>query len=484
MTIGMRESVSFRLDRLRKHRNGPSVDAAKLLQEHLALLERTKPGLADFSWAPDGLAILRPEELAAMASVDALIADYLLFQATEGLLEAYQEKGDCPRLHPQYDYLMATGRTYSCSPLNLECLCNEATTGSPAPKVRECLIPERGHVFIDCGYGQPDFVALGFALQYQFGLDSQMARLVNNGQDLLRLLAAKASGLPPEQVRPEDREAAIPVSLHVPTGVGIEGLKRIIFYRYANKPTEYELEGLVYAYFQLCPELTPFVVDEVDLGHSMAEMLQMTPAEYQQSINPSNPCPSLGADNQPAGWLGGMLFKVLGTRRPVTRQGAGRPYTKEEIAYLWAKAQQLAGIISPSLRSWLHSRRADPKLAAAFRHVAAKRAVITWTGRLRGKATFSNARACIFQGLAADGALMGLWQVWRAGYRLVAFTNDKLVVESPADDRVWDRAGHIGELMRQGMQMVVPGMRIQVQAAVTRSLERKDLDPRYCRSDT
>jgi hypothetical protein len=85
----------------------------------------------------------------------------------------------------------------------------------------------------------------------------------------------------------------------------------------------------------------------------------------------------------------------------------------------------------------------------------------------------------VFQGAAADGAILGLWLVWRAGHRLVDFVHDQVVVEAPADEQVPQRIAEIEKLMRRGMLMVVPGMNVKVETVVTRSLNKADLDPRY-----
>ncbi len=85
----------------------------------------------------------------------------------------------------------------------------------------------------------------------------------------------------------------------------------------------------------------------------------------------------------------------------------------------------------------------------------------------------------IFQGAAADGAILGLWLVWRAGHKLVDFVHDQLVVESPADDRVGDRVGEVEALMRRGMLTIVPSMVVKVETVVTQSLNKADLNPRY-----
>jgi hypothetical protein len=50
---------------------------------------------------------------------------------------------------------------------------------------------------------------------------------------------------------------------------------------------------------------------------------------------------------------------------------------------------------------------------------------------LRASATSSARHNTMFQGLAADGAKLALWKLWRAGYRLVNFIHDEILVELP-----------------------------------------------------
>jgi hypothetical protein len=81
--------------------------------------------------------------------------------------------------------------------------------------------------------------------------------------------------------------------------------------------------------------------------------------------------------------------------------------------------------------------------------------------------------------LAADGAILGLWRVWRAGYRVVNFVHDEVVVEIPADEAVPARKRDIERLLIEGMREVIPTVRVQVEVLVTRSLNKADLDLRY-----
>ena len=60
-----------------------------------------------------------------------------------------------------------------------------------------------------------------------------------------------------------------------------------------------------------------------------------------------------------------------------------------------------------------------------------------------------------------------MWNLWRAGYRIVSFIHDQAVVEVREDDLVEEKRQEVIDLMRRGMLEVVPGMKVQVEAVVT-----------------
>jgi DNA polymerase I-like protein with 3'-5' exonuclease and polymerase domains len=384
------------------------------------------------------------------------------------------------RIRPRFGCLLATGRT-SCRGFNLQNLPNEKElldADPAAATVRGCFVPGEGNVFIDCDYGQIELVVLGYALRQQFGLPSRLADLINADKDVHRLIAAAVLGKDPGEVSRAERNSAKPVSFGRPGGMGATGLRRAAKGGYGIDLSDDEVRQRINAYHTLCPELDEFLKDEVDVGAAVAAALRLTPGQYSEAVgafhDPLDP-----ENNLPAGWLGGMLLKVLRDEEPSTNGGAGRPYSPEEVAFFWDQAQQLPVRLGPKEQASLRGRRANRRLWQAVRDWAGRRPVFTVTGRLRANATFCSSRNTTFQGAAADGALLGLWLVWRAGYKVVAFVHDQLVVESPADDRVKERVARIESLMKQGMGQVVPGMLVKVESVVTASLDKKDLDPRY-----
>jgi hypothetical protein len=331
-------------------------------------------------------------------------------------------------------------------------------------------------VFIDSDYSQIELVVLAHALDKQFHLGSTLADLINSGQDLHRLIAAAVVGKPPEQVTKEERNMAKPVSFGRPGGMGADRLQRIAKNSYGINLTVEQVDERIDAYERLCPELEDFLKDERDTGLILAKHLGLTPRDYEQACFGLDPWWD-PTKQEATGWLGGKLLKVLGDEKPVTRQG--QSYTPEQIAYFWEQAQGLRDLLKPELHSSLEQRRPSKALWNAVRNWAGRRAVFTLTGRLRANATFCSARNCVFQGPAADGAILGLWRIWRAGHRPVSFIHDQVVVESPADAKVGQRVAEIEDLMKQGMNMVLPGMLVKVETVITRSLHKQDLDPVY-----
>ena len=416
------------------------------------------------------------EDLAELAAEDEFFADYAIYHAADKLVSTYLGKMSQARIYPKFGYLVETGRT-SCSGFNLQNLPKEKGETSAASTIRGCFVPAEGMVFIDSDYSQIELVVLGYALDRQFGLGTSLRDLVNKS-DVHLLIAAAVLGKDPGEVTKPERDSAKPVSFGRPGGMGAARLQQVAKASYGKDLTIEEVEERIAAYNHLCPELPAFLTDAVDTGQALAEALNLTPARFYQAIDayydPSDP-----AMHVPADWLGGMLLKALRDEAPATKKGTGRFYSPEEIAFFWDEARRLPLKLKPKLRAKLESRQADRRLWNEVRTWAGRRPVFTVTGRLRARATFCSSRNTIFQAVAADGAILGLWLVWRAGHRLVDFVHDQQVVEAPADDRIPQRIAENEELMKRGMLLVVPGMNVKVETVVTRSLNKADLDPRY-----
>ncbi|MBL8798906.1 MAG: hypothetical protein JNM56_33790 [Planctomycetia bacterium] len=450
----------------------------KALQSILAEFQRDHPDL-DLKKTASGKWSATREDLVELMTHDSFFADLITYRTADKLLTTYLRKLGVKHAYPRFGYLLQTGRTYCGGGLNLQNLPKEKDAASPAATIRGCFVPGDGQVFVDADYGQIELVVLAYVLEHQLGLPSQLAKLINSGLDVHRLIAAQVLDKEPAAITSAERNAVKAISFGRPGGMGVECLRRVAKNNYGFDLTTAQVQERIDAYHRLCPELTPFLEDEVDSGQVIARTLGLSQAAYQRARGWSDYSGAAAGGEQTPGWLGGMLLKTLREATPVTQQGCGRPYTAEEVDYFWTKAQGLSLSLPPAQQASLRNRQADPSLWESVRNWAGRRAVFTLTGRLRARTTFCAARNTLFQGPAADGALLGLWRVWRAGYRLVDFIHDQLVVEVPADEQVPQHVAAIEQHLKDGMAEVIPGMVVKVESVVTCSLNKHDLHPSY-----
>ena len=321
---------------------------------------------------------------------------------------------------------MRTGRT-SCDGFNLQNLPRETSLLADDPdalSIRGCFVPGKGKVFIDGDYSQIELVVLAYILKHQFKLGSSLHDLINEGHDIHKFIAAAVLDKNIADVTKAERTGAKAVSFGRPGGMGVAGLQRYAKNSFKQELTTEEVQQRIDAYHRLCPELGPFLEDEVDSGLVIAETLGMTPAEYNEAIGR----PAYGPDAEvPQSWLGGMLLKVLRDPCPTTRPGRAVLARRDRV--LLAQGPAASPRAEACLAAKLERHEADEELWEAVRDWAGPRPVFTVTGRLRANALFGSSRNTPFQGPAADGAILGLWRLWRAGYKIVSAIHDQVVIE-------------------------------------------------------
>lgn len=159
-----------------------------------------------------------------------------------------------------------------------------------------------------------------------------------------------------------------------------------------------------------------------------------------------------------------MLLKVVKEEDPVTEKG--RKYTDEEKAYFWSRLASNLHLLPLDIHSDIRTRRPSAKLQAVLLKTFDKRPVWTLTGRLRADASFTQRHNAVFQGLAADGAKIAMWNLWRAGYRIAAFVHDEFLIELPSESNLGLHEGIVKRIMIDSMNQVAPGVRIGVDSVV------------------
>jgi DNA polymerase I len=420
------------------------------------------------------------EYLEELVAYDPVLEVMLKYRQASKLLVTYANKmKPGQRIHGKFNYLMNTGRTSCGGGFNLQNLPKEIDAQSHETTIRGCFVPSPGNVFVVVDYKTLELTVLGWAWKHQLGFGDSLHKIIQNDGDMHRLIAAKVLGKSPEDVTRPERDAAKPVSLGRPGGLGWKTIQKQALTVYNSDLTEAQVRERMQAYEDLCPELTEHLKSRINTGLELAIALGMTPAAYNAATGKTSFYPS-AEDDQPAGWLGGMLLKTLKERQPMT---AGNPekgtqprlYNLAETSFFWAAVARLPhDQLDETDIADIRERRPSLRLWNAVSRLYSREPVITATGRIRANASYAACRNGIMQGLAADGAIHALWDLWRAGYKIVNFIHDEIICEVPEDENLPARVAEIERLMIEGMQKVVPGANVRGEPEVRRSFSKSD----------
>lgn len=459
LTAQLEATVRCKRQELRRHGYLPGEKGSgKALQGILRRLEWEHREV-HFPRTATGKYATSREALGELAGTVPFLATLFQHNEVEKLLNSFLDKMGRRVLHPSFNVLARSGRTSSFGEINAQNLPRD-------DRVRGCFVPSAGHVFLKADYATIEMATLAQALIGQFGLESRMARAINAGKDLHRLVAARVTGMPEEKVSDDDRQKAKPINFGKPGGMGNATLRLYARASYGVELDDAEVEELSEAWFALFPEMKEFLKKEIDLGEEVARLFDLTPATHYEHTgsgkffnHPAND----DRQSRPHPILGWMLLKVLKAAEPQTQ--AGEPYTDADVDYFWSQAEARRAIFPSNLQARVLNRQPSVALQHAVFSQIGRGPVFTLTGRLRANATFSARHNTVFQGLAADGAKLALWRLWRAGYRIVNFVHDEVLVEVPESAGLKLNADRIRRLMIKGMKAVVPDVRVDVEYA-------------------
>lgn len=435
--------------------------SGKALQEIMKRLERSHPEY-QFPKTSTGKYVTKRDVLEDLAHHDPFIENLLRFKAVEKLCSTFVAKLGKTVVHPSFDPLMVTGRTSSFGEINAQNLPKD-------DRVRSCFIPSAGHVYIDADFNTVELATLAQSVQSQFHQRSAMAAAINAGQDLHRLVASRVTGKPPAEVSRSERSRAKPINFGKPGGMGDAGLQRYARASYEIELSDEEVKSFSDSWFELFPEMRSFLEQSENPGSSLASCFNLTP----QSVFDETGIRSflLNTDaglvaGRPLPMLGWMLRKVLLDSDPKT--AAGVPYDASLVEYFWRKAESCRDQLSGLSQAALRRREPSYRLLREILRLVEQQPCMTLTGRLRASASYCARHNTLFQGLAADGAKLALWKLWRAGFRLVNFVHDEVLVEVPDNFDLRSQAEMIKRLMIEGMREVVPDIRIDVTYAASK----------------
>lgn len=433
----------------------------KVLQQILARLERENRGI-EFSRTPSGLYASSQESLADFDGVDPFVTAFLQYSSVSQLLATFLAKMGKQTLHPDFNVLVNSGRTSSFGEINAQNLPRD-------DRIRSCFQASPGYTLIAADYKAVEMVTLAQACETQFGLSSKLAELLNLGVDPHCTFAAHVGQKQPADVSKEERQKVKAINFGKPGGMGNRALQAYAKSSYGVDLPEDQVAELAEAWMTWLPEMKEFLADDIDLSAVTAEFFGLTPQSHFEHTfdnrfltHPNNG----GREGLPHPILGSMCLKTLKEELPRTQYG--QLYSAADVDYFWTKVLGATDELPDKVRTDIAHRRASPELKWMIVRAIARRPVFTLTGRLRAKATYSACRNTVFQGLAADGAKIAMWRLWRAGYRIVNFIHDEFLIEVPESADLDAVAKEVRSLMIEAMQEVTPDMKVEVELAATR----------------
>jgi len=95
-----------------------------------------------------------------------------------------------------------------------------------------------------------------------------------------------------------------------------------------------------------------------------------------------------------------------------------------------------------------------------------KKYAVTLSGRLRANAGYCDSKNTQFQGLAADGAKIALYNLTKKDYRIVAFVHDEVIIELSLKKDYTAEAEKISGIMINSMQKICPDVKVKTEYSI------------------
>jgi len=323
------------------------------------------------------------------------------------------------QIHPEYRTLVKTGRT-SCSKPNIQQL--------PAKgPIRDTIAARPGHLFFIIDYNSLELRTLAAVCESQIG-NSKLREILIQEIDPHSYTAAMFAGKSLEEFgelpdKKQLRQRAKVFNFGIPAGFGATSLVHHAKFNYGVEISLDEARLFIHKLTrEVYPELEVYLREDVKsrlaakLNVDVIQVHTMWPEPYQI----------------------GSLGKIL---KGNPTKADGTPYHPYAIEKNWESL--LALNKNPELEA--HIRNRNTSIDSPLQKLLTSPAP-TLTGRIRGEVRFTAAKNTPFQGLAADGCKLALWELTKAGYRVVAFIHDEFIIELKADRDLDQAAADINRI--------------------------------------
>lgn len=410
----------------------------------------------DVPTTPDGDTVSRKAtDWAHLRDVEAVIDAWLALEELGKSLQFVLRDRD--HVYPRYVPLTGTGRV-SCRSPNVQQLPRKGG-------IREAYGARPGHVLIGADYKNLELRTLAQECLNRQGY-SHLREAFEAGVDPHVVTAASILGmtLPEfealEQTDPhryaECRQAAKAANFGFPGGLGLATFIKLSAANYGVVFSQEQAQVIRDAWTKAYPEVAEYL--QIDGMQRIADAIGCDVETLWDRVDFTRERP---------GWMPQAIQRVLQGLPKKT----GEPYARRFVEGVW---DGLAAVASdPLFTQMAATRRLLPhQLQNLTSEVA-----VTSTGRVRGGCTYCSARNTPFQGLAADGAKLALYDLTRRGYRVVAFVHDEIWIEVPEDSDLDAAAAQLEASMVSGMQVVCPDIVIDVPPPAASYVLSKDAEP-------
>ena len=338
-------------------------------------------------------------------------------------------------IHPRYRTMVRSGRT-SCSGPNIQ----QLPAGS---RIRQAITARPGHLLFVIDYNALELRTLAAVCYQQFGFSKLREVLIDN-IDPHSYAAAMFAGVSLDEFkqlpnRKHLRQQAKVFNFGLPAGFGAASLVKHAKFSYGVELSLDDAQRFVRLLTEtVYPELKQYLFE--DTAAILATNLQADPVQVRAML--------------------GRHLKAV--------QAMLRGESVTDANSLWHLLETCCGDIS----LLAHIRRRNLAPGSPLKQLLHGKAS-TPTGRLRGAVPFTAAKNTPFQGLAADGCKQAMWDLTKAGYRIVAFIHDEFVIELSRMDDIDQAAQEIPRLCSAAMQPFVPGIPVPCEFALTERWDKR-----------
>lgn len=339
-------------------------------------------------------------------------------------------KSELDRVYPRYEVLKRTGRISAKNP--------NITQIPRNGDIRSAFIAAPGHLLLKIDYAAIELRTLAATCLRWLGR-SRLAETFNAGMDPHSFTASMLVGepykkfyasveaeksLPKGSPKPysRHRQSSKAVNFGVPGGLGGPKLAGYAKVQYGVTMTQEEAAAFRE---RLTTDIYP-ELNEQD-GYLASTALADLACNLGLSIDQAYAILS-----RTPGVIGMNLRCLEKVLKGQPHKFDGTPYNEGFVNLLWDLGTRLIKA-SPSLMDHPRVRETigERKPSATVCQLLFGSRTVTLTGRLRGGVGYTQRANTPFQGLASDGAKLAMWELLKAGHKVVAMVHDEVLVEVP-----------------------------------------------------